>query len=1674
MESPLFRLQSLQGDLIAFSESRLSNVDRLSAELDASIDDLRRLLDKSRKSETSRKELMPNTSPIPETLKIGGLEYKVNTEFRQYAVKVADELDLDELEAAQLCLNVASDDAADEDLTMPDRAVLDFQHQRSAVLECMRLFLQQYNEIDDVDDPYVQELYQDAIGAILTSTSGPPDVGTELFRKCIKGLEEVETFLKRVADAKQTRLMTGSTSAGDLAGSAESQRLLLTRQHESLAAVLVLLLNGRFGITEIDYRQLITHATSVETTVDIAIHYIPIFVASAARFGAGLNTDLKVAKELHLLYASGPTQLRWRMLDLRAAATTIWLAGFSHRFVDPETETEVNVAKRQQAEQDRSDLFLQSVNDRALHFILAACKWLQPELWHDPAKVGLVQFLLENNQSVPPEAPAPASDFVTLTMNELQAFTEAFVSNMPDVVRRLKAEEDDRRRMKFTMPPTDASGYEPDMERFMLVMAYAYQDDPDSAEDFWSDKESNLYGFLRWVSQRLPTPRVAAFCELLTSVSSDEKSANHAHRFLLEDSTMVSGRLRKTYSVSWGQIFAELDTYASSLRDKPAAPQASNQDAQVNGADYIEGVETGIMLEAYLRLASHICRTSPEARNWLLREQPFHLGDIMFQLASSGIEGRLQASCFNMLAAMLTDKVTEVNDGMWVMLDNWISAGGPAGSKMTRPTTQAQGVVSEKQYLQRFGDRPETATAVVTLLNALVRPSSSPWNATLDALPFPENLGAPHRHAGIDAYVDFAIGIVFRRSLDYLSAGSEPDEISVLRYACLDFMVQALSTFNEDLLVLANATNIAVDATIRVSSLSTYAKLHPFARVMEWLFNNNVITALFATMQQDLTLLDSFGPGTPFYQATLRSVQVMNLAMKMQATYFDIVRPIIKTQSGTRATSVANAAFASFDDVMQSHISAVVDIAGYAASDHAELSLESLDLLQKLAASRKISGAADVGISSGRAGNRLISAFGNAGDDVASEIAPIFQISDIDIETGEQTLKVIKAQAVADMLVAGLDASPGRPTIAHCLLGLSCGERTVKVEPHGLFSRGQSLFHTIATCGVTTPTVIPPSNISWLLALKRSCLDIVHKLALSPLTSSLVQPELLSMDFLLALASSQVPVTAFPLFDSRACHDGDVLLETSASAIRDFLKCRELFFQHGTLQLRSASDQNAYSIQESTMSILCGTIRSDTGETESTASVFDLSDFMDLETSSTLGLAHRFLVGVDLSSCIKAGAEAGLAYDLNMAEQLLNFRKRELISSGSIKDPAEEQQLGDEIAATLASLLSENNLSAIQQTRLSSLESWTELVSLMMTAGGLQDRKLSDLALQGFQTVLPRYEKALTENPDFAALLAKLTLALVQPATAILNNSTETASTAHERLMAAFRISLKTLTESSTGLGLRDVCYRSCIAVIGCLPLQNTNNSKVSASPHARQLLVLVQNAGDRVLAVSTEDAFSGRGSTRVSAVLFLDALMAMSQAGAVNSNMLRALSKLNFVPVLIDTSIGSVASSFQAQNEELATMLAYFHTALALLLRICSTTDGTQLVLNSGFFSSISDSRLFSTDPDIGLDIDNPVALREFYKLLSAVLRVVTATVMTRGSGNATTVQLAKGFLQQNRFSIQAVFKRTSSVHRTSGPPEKEALHVAEEFSKLMLVTGFLDDDESSQQRTARLTGFT
>lgn len=1665
-QAPLERLQDLQRDLVSFTESRLANLDRLSEELETSIEDLRRLLERKRKSQSSRDALSatPSGSPPEVKVQIGDREYSISNEFRDIAIAVSDELDLDELEAAKLCLGI--EDAESERDTLSLRAILHYHRQREVMLDCVRMIFRKAAD-QDAKDEHAQRL-QDIVERIMLGEDRLPSERPAYWRRCIEGLTDVEASIRKTQDHVQLMAMTGQSLATPKGEALQAQRMFLAHQHETLAAIMTYIIRGNHVLPE-DFRQLLSKAASTETPLDIMAHYTPILICGSAYFGSDPATTEQAAQDLHKLFAPGPGQLQWKMKNFQYATTIWWLAEFSARFADYPADASVNGSSIAKLEQERSKLFTECCREKAFHLMLSIADFLKPEVWYDPAKAGLVGFLLDNSALFPHDATAPSRHFAVLTMEEFQTFVNAFVSNMPDLLRQLKSQEDDERRNFLSSTIEQGHPDTMDLERFILVVARAYQEDQEGAEDFWSDREGNLYGFLRWASQRLPTPRVAAFCELLRSIATDEKSANHAHRFLLEDTAMVSGKLRKAYAVSWAQIFTELELYAAMTKNRPAVSQPLSGPEDMMADPDVEEKETPIMLEAYLRLATHVCINSSDARNWILREQPFRLHDHLLQLVQSASPSNVQACCFDLLAALLTDKTPDINDGLWSALDTWIGGIGQTNANAPRPQSSGARGHSEKQYLQSIAANPEVATSFVHLLNALVVPASSSSEITLGSLPFPESLGSVHRHIGMEPYVDFVLGQVLTQPLAQQGLYENRVLSNVLRHACLTFAWLCLSTFNENLVVLANSTNVAVESSMKTSSLATYTRLHPFARTMEHLFNNNTIAALFDSVHHLPEELETLEVMSPLVQATAKAVEVMNLAMKLQPTYFDIVRPVIKTQAASRAITVANAAIASFDEVMLSQLDVVVYLVNYAACRHVDLAMHSLELLKRLSASKKLTGIVD-SRSGQRVGNRLIGKIQEATDVIAIELRRDFDIDILDLESETQPVKCTKTQKLLDLLNGAVTASPNKPNLAHSLLGLLEGQGSVRPAERvddSLFSAGRSLFHTIVRCAVELPTFVRSGNVSWLLAIKRGCLELISKLATASLTTSLVQSELRNMDFLPALAMQLLEMRADAEWDSLPLYNTEILLKPAGRGVCDFMRIREAWFEYAVLEVQSLSAARMDSVREKLVGALLGSVDIG-GEQLASASVLGLIDFFDIEVTEPFEADIRLLTGLNLSVCVVEDAEAAIKFDLDMAEQLLTLRKRELQIDGTIKDGNDDTQASDEVLAVLASLTSRNQHSEIQGARLDAVEAWTDLMSTIVTDGGLHEPGRTIVALQALQIVLPKFEKSLGENMDLAGLFARLTLTLVSAAaTAIFDESNQQiANNRDERILAAFRVCLKAIADTDTTPALRDVCYRTCCLIqstsasLGATASTESGRAQTRFNSSAKQLLQQVQTSGERIIAVLTEDAFSGRGSTRVSALLFLDALVALFQSAKLTSSLLRALTKLNFVPVLLDGSLGGISAAFRADHKDLPTTLSYFHTALALLLNLCRTTDGSQLVLNSGFFASVNESQLFSTDPDIGLDIDNPTALHHFYRLLSSVLRVIVAVVAARGPSNASTVQQAKAFLTQNRFSMQAVFKRASRMSQTKGALEQQedAESVAEEFGRLIVLTGFLE----------------
>ncbi|OBT59941.1 hypothetical protein VE03_10587, partial [Pseudogymnoascus sp. 23342-1-I1] len=113
----------------------------------------------------------------------------------------------------------------------------------------------------------------------------------------------------------------------------------------------------------------------------------------------------------------------------------------------------------------------------------------------------------------------------------------------------------------------------------------------------------------------------------------------------------------------------------------------------------------------------------------------------------------------------------------------------------------------------------EEPDSFIQFLTALLTPPE-PSIGLNDDLPFPENLGSSKRMPGIDTYIHFVLGQIFVRKSRTAEIISQPQQ-RLLSLMYLDFISTWLNTFNEDLVVFANQSNVSVDSAIKASDLDT-------------------------------------------------------------------------------------------------------------------------------------------------------------------------------------------------------------------------------------------------------------------------------------------------------------------------------------------------------------------------------------------------------------------------------------------------------------------------------------------------------------------------------------------------------------------------------------------------------------------------------------------------------------------------------------------------------------------------------------------------------------------------------------------------------------------------------------------------------------------------------------
>ncbi|KAH6605139.1 nuclear pore complex subunit [Trichoderma cornu-damae] len=1637
-------LQALHRELLTLSSGGGSSSDNLSNEVLFEIfeKELGRLWERPKKSEKSRSAVKTGKVSIDDN------QYSVNDKFQQDVLAFSDEIDLDEVEAVRYLLD-SQDDVSVLGRSLLECAVIRFHQQRKYVLDSFRLFLELNNMDYEGEEPNALETIKVYVDTRLLRKS--PDGAKRLAPRCLRAMAEIKTWLQRLGERITAAQTLGNVPADDLPEELETvefSRVSLIQQHEALGVILCECVDKRQAETP-DFLEFISVLKKWDKYDTLLVHLVPAIGAYMSVFASSEGGyDLRQGRELNSKLFPPADDSTWPLPFLHATIRAWWLAEYSGWYLDDPPESAIPPGTDlDEEDRQRSKQFLDSLKDGAFDFMLSVAGDIRSPDWHDSVRAGMRKWLQRKSSPLVSERIQFSSFFQLCLMSQLEVFVDAFITNLPDVLRKLRVEEDEQRQL------SQAHEQDLDLERFLLIIAYAYEGRPEASANFWQDPDSNLAGFMHWASRRASTPLVAAFCEMLQAISVNDECATAAHEFLLDEGHHSSGKMRRTQSLTWTQIFKELDFFSEKIKQKPIPTQSVRFRGGKPAADVIETEpESSMMLECYLRLITKLASESEITRQFLLLNSGYNLVDMLYELASSPIPSQLRGCVFLALRALVSRKSLQENHAMWRCLENWISGGYVGAATGSVRSPQPTPLVSMDRIFDEMSNGFEDPESFIKLLLELVTPASdsSPLN---DGLPFPENLGASSRAPGIEVYVDFVIGLVFSSKIPELQ---DVHQTRVLRLSCLEFMLACLTTFNEDLLVLANETNIAIDSLVSTTDLATYVRMHPFARVMEWMFNDKVMTALFNTIHQKSVEIGNATPDSPLILGVLRAVEVISKVLDLETTYLDLVRPLIKNQSGPRRQPVANAAYASFQDGLVTRLNLVVDMGKYCGIGHPDLTLACLKLLEKMSSSSKIT-AAWSGASRHAHRNKAIVAMEANGEHEGISRAFIAEVmTPLEAGSGADSPLYITKVYILDFLYQCLRMTPKEPTIAHLLLGFKCGLDSLSVEVNSAFASRTSLFHSILGLLLESPSSDALGMRQWLIAIKSRVMRILNLLWGSPLSSAIVIRELRENELLFHLLTRETVIQPDLPWEGQSVGNSQFPTTDGAVTLIEFLTLRSMSLEYIAMELCKIAQGRMPGVKRRIFDALNGQVVGEGNETIQTPTVFDLFDFLLPEGFWEIPPPPiQFYKDLDLSACLESGADANQVYNLDRVREILLLKRGEA-QQGAVIALNDLALIEREEVVIMEYLISSDRQKQIGSQCLRVLRSWIKVLLVMVESCDYKGAAQTSFFLQALQAILPSLEIFAADRPDEALELAKLARVLLfklelSPLSTDDKASGAIGNLVSDKLYQLFQTCLQAVGKWAGSPELRSVYYEICYRYLTGM---SEDHGPLTAS--RPKTFKTVQVYGERLVNVVCDDAYCGDPACQTAALIFLGALVHMDSQER-ESYVVETLNKLNFIGILID-SLRNIMREWHDVFASSNTDQQNFQNArLAIILQLAQSRTGAKYVLHANLFRSLEHSGLFAADPELQIDAANPRALEQHYDLLAKVVRIIGAAILSRGNNNVTQ---GRKFLTDHRMLVSHALKRSAGIG--TGNEDRRLEERIEELADALVVviaaTSFLE----------------
>ncbi|KAI0534656.1 nucleoporin Nup186/Nup192/Nup205 [Xylaria digitata] len=1615
------------------------------------------LLEKPRRKQASRDAVLAGK------IRIDDEEWSLNKDFQEIILQVADDLDLDEIAAARLALQ-AEDEEARLGRSRKECAFIRFHQQRKYLLSCMLLLLELSKEED--------ELLADDDGAGLGrlglyvnchilrgNASGPAKDEAKLrfVPASATALADIRAWLQKLSEQVNGAAMLGRATELQTQETYEFTHVSLMQQHELLAVILCYAIERHMAIEE-DFVEFLRNFRGVGRYDYSIVHLVPVLGAYITTFGSTEGTgSIEQARKLNAIVCQQSESTTSTLPFIDAAVRCWWIAEYSGWYMEDAAGSGLTDIDLDKEDIQRSKQFTEALKDGAFDFLLTVVFDVKITEWQDPSQNKLRGWAQKRTPNLPPETVPFSAQLQGRIMAKVEMFVDAFISNMPDVLRKLKIEEDEQRQTG------QHQQQDIDLERFLLLIAYSYEGRPEAADAFWADPESNLAGFLQWASRRTTTPLQTAFCEMLQCLSDDPESATYAHEFLLDE----GHQLRRPSSITWAHILKELEYYVNKARAKPAVAQAVTPRATKPDGERVESeVEVLMLQEAYLRLITKLASQSEACRVYLLQLPNDRLVILLLQAISSSVGHQIRAHAFRALNGLMARKLLPQNHAMWGYVEAcftgfYISPTMPARSQ-TSAATFPTGTSLMEALFQEMSPSFDDASSFIQFLTVLTSlpDGHSPLN---DTLPYPEDLGASTRtRPGIEPYIDFILGHIFSMRVP---ESREVPQQRVIRYYCLDFALVCICSFNEDLIVFGNESNINVDSAIQTKDLETYVSLHPFARVMEWMYDSRFMKGILETIHQNSSDIGRSAPDSPLILGVLRAVELLSKALELQATFLDLVRPIVKPHnrapSRSAFTPTSNAAFASIEDGIMTSLTLISDLGGYCGIGHPSVTMASLKLLEQISTSPRIISAWQSGPPSQTRRNKAIVALEEHGD--AQVIAAAFTselTSPLDFrreaDSPDYQIKVY----ILDFLYSCLKASPDQPTIAHLLLGFHCSTKSLEIEPGSAFDQRTALFHSLLPIIVEVPANNEDgSMLQWLVGLKYKVMRIFKLLWSSPLSASLVLGELRENDFLFHILLQGLLTQQSSTWDGQEASGPDFLTNSAAQGFVDYLSMRAMALEYIAHELCSVTQGQMPALKRRIFDALGGQIVIEGMESITVPSVFEFHDSLpqeDLFLAPTPQL--NTFDDLDLRACLEEDDDSNPIYSLSKVQEMLLLRRNEGAKPTQMILPQDVALMDMEEETILLYVMYLNRLTQTRAYSLKILRAWTRLLMVMADCNDFKDTNEVSFILQTLQATIPGLEMYGSEKPSSALELARLAKVLLFKLDFDTISSSDKHSQAAENLMGdklfhLLQICLDAIAKWVPSQELRAIYYSLCYRYLTGL-LDHSDG----APSGFRRTTKTIQSFGEKLLNVVCDDAFGGDSRCQSAALIFLTTLVQLSKQEG-DDYVVEALNKLNFIGILVDSLRGIMQEWIDVDRTANPDHQSYLNAKLVLLLQLCQTRQGAKYVLHANIFRTVEQSGLFAVDPELHVEPSDSKALERHYLLLVKVARIISVAIVSRGSHN---ILQGRRFLADHRMLVTHVLKRSAGIGAGVGKMDPMLAgrigDLAEAFMVMITATGFLE----------------